>query len=234
MKRLQFCLVVFALLALTFSAPAWAQSSSTGTVSGSVTDQTGAVVAGATVSLTDVSTNIPRSTTTNSKGSYIFVDVTPGTYNVAISKAGFETTKTERQVVNVGTLLTLNLSLRLGRATEVVEVTAVGNELQTMNATVGNTVTSVAIDTLPSLGRDVSTLVTLQPGVGTDGSVAGAYQDQNYFSLDGGNNTNDLDGPGSIYTPSMTVGDPTGGVAGQYFGVSGASGVVPTPQDSVE
>ena len=87
MKRLQFCLVVFALLALTFSAPAWAQSSSTGTVSGSVTDQTGAVVAGATVSLTDVSTNIPRSTTTNSKGSYIFVDVTPGTYNVAISKA---------------------------------------------------------------------------------------------------------------------------------------------------
>jgi hypothetical protein len=232
MKRLQFCLVVFALLALTFSAPAWAQSSSTGTVS--VTDQTGAVVAGATVSLTDVSTNIPRSTTTNSKGSYIFVDVTPGTYNVAISKAGFETTKTERQVVNVGTLLTLNLSLRLGRATEVVEVTAVGNELQTMNATVGNTVTSVAIDNLPSLGRDVSTFVTLQPGVGTDGSVAGAYQDQNYFSLDGGNNTNDLDGSGSIYTPSMTVGDPTGGVAGQYFGVSGASGVVPTPQDSVE
>src|SRR5580658_8318824 len=102
MKRLQFCLVVFTLLALTFSAPAWGQSISTGTVSGSVTDQTGAVVAGATVSLTDVTTNTPRTATTNSRGGYIFVDVSPGMYNVAISKAGFETTKTEHQEVKVG------------------------------------------------------------------------------------------------------------------------------------
>ena len=82
----------------------------------------------------------------------------------------------------------------------VVEVQATGTELQTMNATVGNTVTAIAIDNLPSLGRDVSTFVTLQPGVGTDGSVAGTFQDQSYFSLDGGYNTNDLDGTRSIYT----------------------------------
>ena len=76
-----------------------------------------------------------------------------------------------------------------------------GTELQTMNATVGNTVTAIAIDNLPSLGRDVSTFVTLQPGVGTDGAVAGAFNDQSYFSLDGGNNTNDMDGSGErIYT----------------------------------
>jgi hypothetical protein len=237
MKRLQFCLVVFALLALTFSAPAWGQSLSTGTVTGSVTDQTGAVVAGATVSLTDVSTNNPRSTATNSKGSYIFVDVSPGIYNVAITKAGFETTKTEHQEVKVGSLLTLNLALRLGRATEVVEVTAVGNELQTMNATVGNTVTSLAIDNLPSLGRDVSTFVELQPGVSPDGAVAGAVLDQSYFSLDGGNNTNDMDGSMNVYTTSA-AGDPTGGVAAQNQlgtgNVAGPTGVMPTPQDSVE
>ena len=138
----KLALLLFLVICVCTSLPVWAQSLSTGTVSGSVTDQTGAVVAGATVALTDVSTNNPRTTTTNSSGRYIFVDVTPGIYNVTISREGFETTKTERQEVKVGSLLTLNLALRLGRATEVVEVTSVGNELQTMNATVGNTVTA--------------------------------------------------------------------------------------------
>ena len=96
----------------------------------------------------------------------------------------------------------------------VVEVTAVGNELQTMNATVGNTITSLTIDNLPSLGRDVSTFVELQPGVSPDGRVAGAVVDQSYFSLDGGNNSNDMDGSMNVYTKSI-AGDPTGGVANQ-------------------
>ncbi|MGA9544329.1 MAG: hypothetical protein WBQ85_12215, partial [Candidatus Sulfotelmatobacter sp.] len=112
----------------------------------------------------------------------------------------------------------------------------VGNELQTMNATVGNTINSVTIDNLPSLGRDVSTFVELQPGVGPDGSVGGAVLDQNYFSLDGGNNTNDMDGSMNVYTNSY-AGDPTGGVATQNnlgAGVGGPTGVIPTPQDSVE
>jgi hypothetical protein len=122
----------------------------------------------------------------------------------------------------------------VGGGNIVVEVTAAGTELQTMNATVGNTISSIAIDNLPSLGRDVSTFVTLQPGVSPDGSVAGAVVDQSYFSLDGGNNTNDMDGSMSVYTTSY-AGDPTGGVANQSFGVAaGATGVLPTPQDSVE
>jgi len=233
-RSLKLALVLLLVVCVGSALPAWAQSGSTGTVAGSITDQSNAVVAGANVTLTDNSTNVGRSTTTNATGRYIFVDVNPGIYNVTITKKGFATTKTDKQEVKVGESLTLNLSLQVGGANVVVEVQATGTELQTMNATVGNTVTSIAIDNLPSLGRDVSTFVTLQPGVGTDGSVAGAYQDQNYFSLDGGNNTNDLDGSGSVYTPMQGVGDPTGGVAGQFFGVSGAAGVMPTPQDSVE
>ena len=61
----------------------------------------------------------------------------------------------------------------MGGANVVVEVSSVGNELQTMNATVGNTINSVTIDNLPSLGRDVSTFVELQPGVSPEGSVGG-------------------------------------------------------------
>jgi hypothetical protein len=225
-----------AILLLSNAAPVWAQSTSTGTVVGTVADPSGAVVAGATVTLTDPATKTSRSVTTNEAGRYILVDVTPSNYDVTISKQGFSTTKTQT-IVSVGSAVTLNMTLQVGTSNVVVEVTAVGNELQTMNATVGNTVTSEAIDNLPSIGRDVNTFIELQPGVGPDGSVAGAVVDENYFSLDGGNNTNDMDGAGSVYTSGVsanTIGDPTGGVSAQYTSYNKPSGVMPTPADSVE
>ena len=229
-------LAVFFLVAVSLvsSVPVWAQSTSTGTVAGTISDPSGAVVAGATVTLTDPSTNSTRTATTNATGRYFFADVTPGKYSISVSKAGFSTVKADNQAVQVGLALTVNLALQVGGANVVVEVSAVGNELQTMNATVGNTVTGDLVNYLPSLGRDVNTFIELQPGVGTDGSVAGAVNDQNYFSLDGGNNSNDMDGAGGVYVPNLTVGDPTGGVGFQNQGVGGPSGVMPTPQDSVE
>jgi hypothetical protein len=100
-----------------------------------------------------------------------------------------------------------------------------------MNATVGNTVTGIALQSLPSLNRDVSTFITLQPGVSPDGSVAGAVVDQSTFQLDGGQNTNDMDGSMSVYTTSF-AGDPTGGISNQSFAVAaGATGVMPTPAE---
>src|SRR5271169_3134205 len=213
-RRMNLALVFLLVICVAGALPSWAQSTSTGTVAGSVTDPTGAVVAGATVTLTDIATNTPRATTTNASGRYIYVDVNPGIYSVAVGKSGFATSRTENQEVKVGASLTLNLSLQVGGANVVVEVTTAGTELQTMNATVGNTITSLTLDNLPSLGRDVSTFVELQPGVGPDGSVAGAVLDQSYFSLDGGNNSSDMDGSQNVYFSSM-AGDPTGGVATQ-------------------
>lgn len=216
--------------------PLFAQSTSTGTLAGIVTDASGAVVSGATVTLTDNATKTSRTATTNGQGRYIFVDVTPGTYELNFAKQGFSTSKTQT-TVSVGQATNINMALQVGGSNVVVEVTAVGNELQTMNSTVGNTVTAAAIENLPSIGRDVNTFIELQPGVGPDGSVAGAVVDQNYFTLDGGNNTNDMDGAGSVYTSGVqanTVGDPTGGVAAQYTGYSKPVGVMPTPADSVE
>jgi Carboxypeptidase regulatory-like domain len=232
--RLQSVLFLAFLLIVSLLAvsPLWAQSTNTGTIVGTVTDPSKAVVGGATVTLTDTGTKSARTDVTNDAGRYIFVDVQPGAYELTISKQGSSTTKTQT-TVEVGTTNTLNMSLQVGGGNVVVEVTAAGTELQTMNATVGNTLTSIAIDNLPSLGRDVSTFVELQPGVAPDGSVAGAVTDQSYFSLDGGNNTNDMDGSMSVYTSSY-AGDPTGGVSAQWTGVSGPTGVMPTPQDSVE
>lgn len=235
-RTVQLAVLLLVVVGLLGTLPTWAQSTSTGTVAGTITDPSGAVISGATVTLTDPSTNTSRNATTNASGRYFFADVTPGDYAVSVSKAGFSTTKAEHQVVQVGLALTVNLALQVGGTNVVVEVSAVGNELQTMNATIGNTVSQIAIDNLPTIGRDVNTFIELQPGVSTGGDVAGAVNDQSYFSLDGGNNSNDMDGSGGVYTSMQTalvVGDPTGGVNAQET-YAAPSGVVPTPADSVE
>src|SRR5438094_3785604 len=219
------------LLALTPSA-LLAQAASTGTVAGTVTDPSGAAVAGAGVTLVDPSTNDSRKTTTNETGRYLFANVPPGTYNLTINKTGFRVTKFSGQVVTVGSALTLNATMELGSVSQVVEVTATGADLQTLNATVGNSVSGDLLTSLPSIGRDTSTFVTLQPGVSPDGSVAGAVVDQSTFMLDGGQNTNDMDGSMQVYTPSF-AGDPTGGIVSNAIGGS-PTGVMPTPLDSIE
>jgi len=210
----------------------FAQSASTGAVVGTVTDPQGAAVAAAAVTLTDKATSLARTATTNENGHYIFVDVNPGTYNLSVNKTGFRVSKVVDQVVQVGLSLTLNVTMEIGSVAETVEVTATqGAELQTLNATVGNTIGGETLQELPTIQRDAATFVALQPGVSPDGSVAGAVVDQSTFMLDGGQNSNDMDGSMTVYTPSF-AGDPTGIVQNAMGG--GPSGVMPTPLDSVE
>jgi Carboxypeptidase regulatory-like domain len=210
------------------------QAVSTGTVTGSVTDPSHAAIPGAKVTLTDTATGVTQAAVTNDTGRYIFVGVQPGDYNVTVSKESFRTVKVSTQNVKVGSALTLDVQMEIGSAAQTIEVVAAGTELQTLNATIGNTVTAASLDALPSLNRDISTFVELQPGVSPDGSVAGAVVDQSTFMLDGGNNTNDMDGSMSVYTKSF-AGDPAGGLANQSFAVAaGPTGVMPTPADSVE
>jgi Carboxypeptidase regulatory-like domain len=232
-KRVALLLAaLFCLLAVTPSAM-FAQSASTGSVAGTVTDPQGAAVAAAAVTITDKATSISRTSATNENGHYIFVDVNPGTYNISVNKTGFRVSKIVDQVVQVGLSLTLNVTMEIGSVAETVEVTATsGAELQTLNATVGNTIGGETLQQLPTIQRDAATFVTLQPGVSPDGSVAGAVTDQSTFMLDGGQNSNDMDGSMAVYTPSF-AGDPTGGIVSNS--ISGSpTGVMPTPIDSVE
>src|SRR5690348_2320048 len=232
-KRVALLLAVLFCFAALVPTALFAQSASTGSVAGTVTDAQGAAVAGASVTLTDKATGIARTAGTNESGRYIFVDVNPGTYNVSVNKTGFRVSKVVDQVVQVGLSLTLNITLEIGSVAETVEVSAsTGAELQTLNATVGNTIGGNVLQNLPTIGRDAATFVTLQPGVSPDGSVAGAVVDQSSFLLDGGQNTNDMDGSMQVYTPSF-AGDPSGGIVSSMIGGS-PTGVMPTPIDSVE
>lgn len=235
-KRVVVVLFCFLALLCVSLPAAMAQSSSTGTVSGTVTDSSGATVPGATVTLADTSTGASRPTTTSDKGAYAFPYVNPGTYNVTVTKQGFKTTVVTGQVVDVGLQLTVNAVLEVGTVAETVEVSvSVGSELQTLNATVGATLSGETLINLPNIGRDASTLAVLQPGQNINGNVGGAATDQNSFQLDGGFATDDMSGDNNTYIRSFSS-DTAGGTGAMHSpGFNQApSAVVPIPVTSVE
>jgi hypothetical protein len=226
---------LFALLWIG-SPVAVGQSSSTGTITGTVTDSSGATVPGATVYLADTASGGIRPTTTSDKGLYIFPYVNPGTYSVKVSKQGFKTIVVSDQVVQVGTQLTVNAVLEVGSVSMVVEVTtSTGSELQTMDATVGANLSGDTLINLPNQSRDASTLAVLQPGQNINGNVGGNASDQNSFQLDGGYATDDMSGDNNTYIKGF--GADTAGGTGAYhsagFGQT-PSAVVPIPVTSVE
>src|SRR6266446_1136274 len=230
MKRLSFFLALAVCVGVFLTlnaAPAFAQGE-TGSVTGVVTDAQGGTVAGADVTLTDVTTNVPKTTVTNESGRYHFSSVAVGIYDITISRPGFKVHKAAAQKVSVGVQLTLDVTLEVGALTETVVVTSqAGSELQTSNATIGNTISLKDLELLPNLGRDATSLLSLQPGVTPRGDIAGSYMDQNTFTIDGGNNTDDMAGNTIGYLQNFT------GIAGsQTNGM--ASGVVATPIESVE
>jgi len=219
-------LPVCGVFLLAVSCFAIGQATNVGTVTGQITDAQGAAIPGAVVLLTNTGTNAAQPTTSNQDGRYTFANVQPGTYTLDVKKDGFKEATIKSQTVSVGKQLTLNVPMQVGAATQTVEVTASGAELQTMNATVGSTVSGDAIIKLPNLGRDANSLTMLQPNTAPNGGIAGADADQNSYTLDGGSNSDEMDGAHNIYTPSSgSTGTGAGG---------NPSGVIPTPADSVE
>jgi hypothetical protein len=219
--------LMFALL--TFGAgKASAQASDAGTITGSVTDPQGALIPGVKITITDPATKTSRTTVTSKEGQYVLTDVQPSTYNITASMAGFSTDDIAGLIVLVGTQTTANFKLAVGAENTTIEVQASNADLQTMSATTGSTVDPAMVESLPAIGRDVATFVTMQPGVTPGGNVAGTTVDQTTFMLDGGSNTADMDGTQGVYT-SNNVGSTAGGFIG-----AGAGGVVPMPQDSIE
>src|SRR5215470_11132569 len=150
-RLLSLCEVLLGLFIMS-ALPAWGQAVSTGTITGTVTDNTGAVVAGCAVTLIDRATGDTRTTTTNETGHYIFQNANPSTYTIRFKKAGFEELNIAGVTVQVGTQLTENAVLKLGAVSTTVTVTeTAGAELQTLNSTIGNTISGTALESMPAI-----------------------------------------------------------------------------------
>src|SRR5260370_41157045 len=189
-KRVLVTVSCLFALSCICSPGAMGQMAGTGSVAGTVTDPSGAVVVGAQVTLTDASTNAQRTATSNEAGRYLFPNLPPGTYSMTTTREGFRVAKVSSLTVNLGTTLTVDVAMELGTVSQTVEVVATPSELQVTNSTIGNTVSGDMLQPLPSRGRDVSSFVTMQPGVSPDGSGGGTVLDQAVFMLDGRTHSN--------------------------------------------
>ena len=168
MKR---SLIAAALLLLSLSGPpALAQSGSTGSITGTISDPTSAVVPGATITVKNNATNQEFTATTTDNGTFSVPALISGTYTVTIAAPGFKTTILPNVKVDVGTPSSVNVILEVGVPTETVQIVdAAGELIQTQNATVGTTITGRQIVEQPQASRDALDLVTLLPGVQTTG-----------------------------------------------------------------
>jgi hypothetical protein len=158
---------------LALCIPALPQASQ-GTIQGTVFDQSGGVIPGAMVSVTDVARGITRPLTTDGAGQYIAVNLTPGTYTVRAEAKGFRVTERSGVLVEVGQNVRVDLTLQPGEQTQTVTVTGELPSIDTTDATLGGTVSNSSINALPLNGRNFLRLLQLRPGVYTDpGAGAG-------------------------------------------------------------
>ncbi|HKW17022.1 MAG TPA: TonB-dependent receptor [Terriglobales bacterium] len=220
MKRVAFAsFVLLALSAVLFLSPATQAQVDTGSIVGTVTDPSGAVLNGAKVTLTNVGTGTQLATTTGNDGVYKFSPVRIGNYKLDASSQGFKTVSQTDVRVDVGTNVVENFTLTPGSTTETVEVTAAAPVLQTQDASVGQVMDQRNVNNLPLNGRNFTFLAQLVQGVNspqadTRGNAAsGAFSAngfrpaQNNYMLDGVDNNSDtvdfLNGTNYVVLPPV-------------------------------
>src|SRR6266852_359283 len=179
-------------------------------LSGTVKDTSGALVSGATITLTNTQTNISQTLKTASDGSYSFTNVPVGSYKLTVEQVGF------RKYVQAGIVLQVNqaakqdISLQVGTTAEVIEVTENVSQIDTVTATLGSVETQRRIVDLPLVERDTFHLGLLQAGVfapdpddgsGNPFSVSGQRSESLTFLLDGVDN-NDFLGNNAVVDPN--------------------------------
>ena len=186
--------LVLLVLCLLLSATSLFAQSSTGSIAGTITDDQGGALPGVTVTVTNVDTGVSRTTVSNASGYYQIALLPPGTYRADAQLEGFQTTRRDKVVVNIGTDVGLDLLLRVGVA-ETVTVTAEAPLIETERTQVSSVVNEEAIENLPTNGRNFIDFVLTTPGVVKDVrqgdiSFAGQRGTLNSLVIDGANNDN--------------------------------------------
>jgi hypothetical protein len=207
--RILVSVVLGVAVCVGLSATAVAQAgNAAAALNGTVRDASGAVVPGATITLTNISTSIKQVTQSNSTGNYTLVNVSPGNYVASVSKGGFAPQKSPDFVLSVNQTATINFDLQVGTTESTVQVAAGGVEIETSTSELGTVIGTSEVNSLPLNGRNFTELLLLGPGVspanasGNSGgggignylgnvvfpAVNGQNNRSNMFLLDGINN----------------------------------------------
>jgi hypothetical protein len=204
-SKLLKLIAVLAIFSVTFVPFSFSQKT-TGDISGTITDPSGAAVPDSAVTLTDPATGSVRKATSNAQGNFSFPQVPVGNYTITATKTGFKTMSQTNVAVHVSTVTTVPVHLEVGAATEVVTVEASALSLNTENGEVGNVMLSNQVSQLPLNGRNFIQLTTLVPGAavgeafdnknkgllaGVDISFSGAPAAANQWRVNGANNNDE-------------------------------------------
>ncbi|HEY0796076.1 MAG TPA: TonB-dependent receptor [Acidisarcina sp.] len=221
-SRLQFVLVfILGLAGLLTMGPirSYAQTD-TGTLNGTVSDSSGAMVPGATVTATNQDTNVDRTVTTNDAGSYSIPSLTPGNYSVTVAKSGFGNYRESGLNLQVAQIATVNVILKVGAESQTVQVSAAATAIDTTDTSLGTVISEQQVTDLPLNGRQFSQLLQLSPGTvpldvsqnsgkapnfgggGLSPAVDGQTNRDNLFLLDGIIASNPFFG-GFSFSPSV-------------------------------
>jgi hypothetical protein len=196
--------IVFACLFVTL--PFASAQKTSGTITGTVVDPSGAVVQGAAVTVVSQATGATRNATTNDQGSFTFPELSAGTYKVSVNKAGFKQVTQNSVELHVADVTSLNVKMEMGASSETVTVEASPVNVETQSGAVSNIMLGQQVRELPLNGRNFVQLTTLVPGAsvgesfdaknkgllaGVDISFSGAPSNANQWTVDGANN-NDI------------------------------------------
>jgi hypothetical protein len=239
-------LVALVLFSLLVSVPARAQVTGA-TLSGTVTDASGGVIAGAQISIKNTATGVTRELTTDSAGLYSAPNLLAGTYEVRVSAKGFRTSVQSNLTLAVGAQQQLNIPMKVGETSQTIEVTEAAPQIDLTSSTLTGQVESQTVLDLPLNGRDWTSLATLHPGVnlietqmdyatsargnrgfGAELTISGQRTTNNNYRLDG-ISVNDYanSGPGNVIGAALGVDAIqefsvlTGGFSAEYGKASG-------------
>jgi hypothetical protein len=220
-----------------FPLPLEAQTLTTGDITGSVLDPSGAAVPNATVTLKDLDNGAAKTATANATGAYRFPLLNPGNYSVSVTARGFQTTQQEVNVT-VGQASTVNLRLEVATANQVIEVSGQSGVIQTENGNVSTTISPEIVANIPNPGNDLTFYVQTAPGATMNtqagygnSATYGISATSNLFTVDGMNEndpflnlsnsgaTNLLLGANDVQTATVV----NNGYSGEYGSLAGAN-----------
>ena len=204
--------VISVVAAALLCSPLWAQTY-TGRILGNISDQSGASVAGASVTVTDVQRGITRTLTSDASGFYVAPDLSPGTYTVRAEAKGFKSVQKVNIPVEVAKDARIDFGLQPGQVSEVIEVSGEVPLVDATSSTLGGTLSNKEINDLPLNGRNYQNLLQLRPGVMrypgggfSTTSANGLRAEDNAYLIDGLYNTEPFSGQG-VVNGSGIVGD---------------------------
>src|ERR1700721_1262053 len=185
------CYVMCLALAISLSNPTLLSAQGTaGRLIGPVADPSGANVAGVKVTLVNEATNVSRDTKTNENGDYDFVEVPVGTYRVEFDQTGFKKNVRRGVGLDINQVITLNMTMQVGTAQEVVDVTSEAPLVETTSTQLGAVVNDRTVSELPLNSRDTYQFLQLQPGVmstvGSSNSIVYGSNNAGAVSVNGG------------------------------------------------